>query len=163
MPDSLAMLPARRYPSTQDSTSGTRPQGPRGVPLQGRVCMSKAYLAIKKGKCSLSTGYRVPGTENVSTHGILRISSGTDRQFNNRKVIQIECVEPAYLQYLRAEVPRKSLSTWSRVPGTESRVPGTRSWYRAQKAGYRVPEAEYRVPSRVPKVGSRVPVKGQSI
>ena len=111
----------------------------------------------------MSTGYRVPGTENVSTHGILRISSGTDRQFNNRKVIQIECVEPAYLQYLRAEVPRKSLSTWSLVPGTERRVPGTRSWYRAQKAGYRVPEAEYRVPSRVPKVGSRVPVKGQSI
>ena len=108
----------------------------------------------------MSTGYRVPGTENVSTHGILRISSGTDRQFNNRKVIQIECVEPAYLQYLRAEVPRKSLSTWSRVPGTERRVPGTRSWYRAQKAGYRVPEAEYRVPSRVPRVGNRVPVKG---
>ena len=157
------MLPVRRYSSTQDRTSGSCPQGPRGVPLQGRVCMSKAYLAIKKGKCSLSTGYRVPGTENVSTHGILRISSGTDRQFNNRKVIQIECVEPAYLQYLRAEVPRKSLSTWSLVPGTERRVPGTRSWYRAQKAGYRVPEAEYRVPSRVPKVGSRVPVKGQSI
>ena len=119
------LLPARRYPSTQDRTSGSCPQGPRGVPLQGRVCMSKAYLAIKKGKCSLSTGYRVPGTENVSTHGILRISSGTDRQFNNRKVIQIECVEPAYLQYLRAEVPRKSLSTGSRVPGTRSRVPST--------------------------------------
>ena len=119
------LLPARRYPSTQDRTSGPCPQGPRGVPLQGRVCMSKAYLAIKKGKCSLSTGYRVPGTENVSTHGILRISSGTDRQFNNRKVIQIECVEPAYLQYLRAEVPRKPLSIGSRVPGTRSRVPST--------------------------------------
>ena len=49
------LLPARRYPSTQDSTSGTRPQGPRGVPLQGRVCMSKAYLAIKDG--DQDTGY----------------------------------------------------------------------------------------------------------
>ena len=142
------MLPVRRYPSTQDRTSGSCPQGPRGVPLQGRVCMSKAYLAIKKGKCSLSTGYRVPGTENVSTYGILRISSGTDRQFNNRKVIQIECVEPAYLQYLRAEVPRKSLSTWSRVPGTERRVPGTRSW---------VPSTEGRVPGTEPGTESRKP------
>jgi hypothetical protein len=131
------LLPARRYPSTQDSTYGTRPQGPRGVPLQGRVCMSKAYLAIKMGKNSLRTGYRVPGTENVITHGILRMSSGTDHQFNSHKVIQLECMEPAYLQDLRAEVPRKPLSTGSRVPGTRSWVPGTRS---------RVPSTEGRVP-----------------
>ena len=49
------LLPARRYPSTQDRTSGPCPQGPRGVPLQGRVCMSKAYLAIKDG--DQDTGY----------------------------------------------------------------------------------------------------------
>lgn len=119
------LLPARRYPSTQDRTSGSCPQGPRGVPLQGRVCMSKAYLAIKMGKSSLSTGYSVPDTENVITQGILRISSGTDHQFNSHKVIQLECMDPTYLQDLRAEVLRKSLSTGSRVPGTRSRVPST--------------------------------------
>ena len=45
----------KALPLPQDRTFGTRPQGPRGVPLQGRVCMSKAYLAIKDG--DQDTGY----------------------------------------------------------------------------------------------------------
>ena len=41
----------KALPLPQDRTFGTRPQGPRGVPLQGRVCMAKAYLAIEYDSC----------------------------------------------------------------------------------------------------------------